>query len=279
VNTIVITPEAGACQRWNHQLASWRRVSEGGFDQRRYDVEPITEDVARSYILTHHYSGSYPAAKQRYGLFEAGELVGVAVLSVPARAAVLTTVFPDLEPYVESVELGRLVLEDRVPANAESWMLAQVFRQAAEKGIRGVVSFSDPVARTTLDGTAVFPGHLGIIYQSSNARFLGRSKARRLTLLPNATVFSDRARTKILSQTRGHEYAERQLVALGAAPMQPGEDPAAWLKRALVEANTRVLPHSGNLRYGFALGNRSERRTLSWPVQTASYPKRDALVA
>ena len=203
MNTIVITPEAGACQRWNHQLASWRRVSEGGFDQRRYDVEPITEDVARSYILTHHYSGSYPAAKQRYGLFEAGELVGVAVLSVPARAAVLTTVFPDLEPYVESVELGRLVLEDRVPANAESWMLAQVFRQAAEKGIRGVVSFSDPVARTTLDGTAVFPGHLGIIYQSSNARFLGRSKARRLTLLPNATVFSDRARTKILAQTRG----------------------------------------------------------------------------
>jgi hypothetical protein len=71
-----------------------------------------------------HYSGTYPAAAQRYGLLDvAGKesrLVGVAVLSVPLQARVLTQVFPSLQPYAESLELGRLVLDDEVPANGES---------------------------------------------------------------------------------------------------------------------------------------------------------------
>lgn len=279
MTSLTSSPTPGACQRWTMKVPTWRHLSDGGFDRRLYDVAPIDEQAARSYVLKNHYSASYPAAKLRYGLFQSGELVGVAVLSVPARAAVLTTVFPDLEPYSESVELGRLVLEDRVPANGESYFLAQAFRLAADAGVRGVVSFSDPVARTALDGTVLFPGHLGIIYQSSNARFLGRSKARRLALLPNATVFSDRARTKILSQTQGHEYAERQLVAFGATPMRPGQDPSAWLKQALVDARVRTLAHSGNLRYGFSLGNRAERRSLTWALESLPYPKREALVA
>ena len=45
-------------------------------------------------------------------------LVGVAVLSVPAQRAVLTSVFGTLEPYAESAEIGRFVIEDPVPANA-----------------------------------------------------------------------------------------------------------------------------------------------------------------
>ena len=32
---------------------------------------------------------------------------------------VLTAVFPDLEPYAESLELSRFVLADSVPANGE----------------------------------------------------------------------------------------------------------------------------------------------------------------
>ena len=38
---------------------------------------------------------------------------------MPASKTVLTSVFPHLEPYGESLELGRFVLVDAVPANGD----------------------------------------------------------------------------------------------------------------------------------------------------------------
>lgn len=111
-------------------------------------------------------------------------LVGVAVLSVPMRAQVLTDVF-DLEPYTEALELGRFVLTD-TPANAEFWMLSRVFELAADEGLRGLVSFSDPMPRQrevldiATDGAierrmeTLTPGHVGVIYQATNGRACGR---------------------------------------------------------------------------------------------------------
>lgn len=54
--------------------------------------------VARAYIVGNHYSGTYPAAVHRYGLWEGARLVGVAVLGIPTSAATLTNLFPDLAP-------------------------------------------------------------------------------------------------------------------------------------------------------------------------------------
>jgi len=153
----------------------------------------------------HHYSASYPAASQRYGLFDlaAGKLAGAAVLSVPTQARVLTSVFPDLEPYAESLELGRFVLDDDVAANGESWFLGQVCRMAADRGTRGLVSFSDLLPRHLADGTVIMPGHVGTMYQASNAVYTGRGTPRTLTVLRDATVFSDRAAQKVRSQVKG----------------------------------------------------------------------------
>jgi hypothetical protein len=125
-------------------------------------------------VVTHHYSGTYTAAARPYGLWNrASELVGVAVFGVPASNRVLTNVFPDLEPVVESLECSRFVLLDG-PGNEESWFLPRCFDQLAARGIRGVVSFADPVPRRTAAGAVVCPGHVGTIYQASNAIYTGR---------------------------------------------------------------------------------------------------------
>jgi hypothetical protein len=113
-----------ACQRWNPGgIASWRQPRDGSFDPARYGVAPLGEEQARRFVTSLHYSRSYPAAVQRYGLFDLTPatpvLAGAAVLSVPASKAVLTSVFPHLEPYHESLELGRFVLADQVPANGD----------------------------------------------------------------------------------------------------------------------------------------------------------------
>lgn len=277
--TVIDSPASDYCQRWHDRQHSWRHRSEGGFDAARYEVMPIAEGVAKAYVERHHYSASYPASRLRFGLFdrEVAALVGVAVLSVPAQAKVLTAAFPRLEPYTESLELGRLVLADSVPANAETWMLAKTFSMAADCGVRGIVSFSDPVARTSSDGRIVMPGHVGIIYQASNAQYTGRGTARTLTLLPDGTVLSPRSMQKVRAGERGQEYVERQLVALGAPEMSG--DRARWMHNALATIGARTFRHPGNHRFIFKLGrDRREQRSVLCPLPTLAYPKRADLV-
>jgi hypothetical protein len=58
------------------------------------------------------------------------------------------------------------------------WLaVAEVRRLAAVTGLRGLVSFSDPIRRTTFAGQVVMPGHVGVIYRASNARYTGRVAA------------------------------------------------------------------------------------------------------
>ena len=131
----------------------------------------------------------------------------------------------------------------------ESWFLGQVFRLAAEAGIAGVMSFSDPVARTTADGALVKPGHIGIIYQAANAAYLGLGTPRTHVLLRDGTMFDDRTAQKIRKQERGHEYAERRLIAMGAPPIRAGERSADWLARALGDVGARRVRHPGKHRF------------------------------
>lgn len=262
-----------ACQRWTDRQQSWRHTSEGGFDPGMYTVEPIDENVAKGYVLSNHYSGSYPAASQRYGLYDiAGRLVGVCVLGIPVQTKTLTNPFPGLEPFVQSLELSRLVLEDEVPANAESWFIARVFEHAAERDIRGVVSFADPVPRI-IGGQIIAPGHIGTIYQASNATYAGRGTARTLMLLPDGRVLNDRSLQKVRKQERGHEHVERTLVSFGARAPRAGEDMSSWLSETLAVVGVTRLRHRGNHRYCFRIGTRSQRRSTLIALPSVPYPK------
>jgi hypothetical protein len=266
-------PASDYTQRWRERRHAWRHRSEGGFNRAEYEIAAIPDDTtARAFVCTHHYSGTYPAARLRYGLYtRGGMLIGVAVLSVPSQAKVLTSVFPELAPYDESLELGRFILLDMAPANSESHFLSQVWKQASREGIQGIVSFSDPVARTTSTGEIVFGGHIGTIYQASNALYLGRATPRTLTVLPNGQVFNDRAMQKVRGQEQGADYGERQLVECGARSRAVGEDPRLCLRQALKEIGVRQIRHPGNHRYAFRIGR--WRKSIRIGLIPYSYPK------
>jgi len=263
-----VTPAGN--QRWRERRANFRPPVEP-IDPRGYDVAELASDtVARRFVETHHYSGSYPAARFRVGLYRRGELVGVAVLSHPCNDAVLEAVFPTL-PRRACVELGRFVLVDDVPGNGETWFLARTFDLLRDR-VAGVVSFSDPVPRTDVAGAVVMPGHLGTIYQASNARYLGRGRADTLRLLPDGRVLSRRTFQKVRSGERGWSAAAARLVAFGADELDAGADEAArraWLETWLARL-TRPLRHPGNHRYAWVL-QRRHRRVLAAPA--APYPK------
>lgn len=95
----------------------------------------IDEGTAKPWVISHHYSGSYPAARLRVGLFfkerhRPEQLGVVAVFSVPMNQAVAPSNLG--VPASASVELGRFVLQDHelLAANAETWFLARAFRFA-----------------------------------------------------------------------------------------------------------------------------------------------------
>jgi hypothetical protein len=248
-----------ACQRWNHGLDLWAPTQR--IQTRDYEVAAIERDaVAKAFVLEHHYSGSYPAARFRYGLYyKTGDLVGVAVFSVPAAQGVITSNLP-CAPN-EGVELGRFVLLDSVPGNGESWFLGRCFAMLRQEQLFGVVSYSDPMPRTNAEGRRVFAGHLGTIYQAHNARYLGRGGRRTIRLLPNGTTFSDRAATKIRSGERGWRYSAAILQRLGADELSEDADKAqrlSWLS-TWRERLTRPARHPGNHRYVWSLSKQGRR--------------------
>lgn len=251
-------------QRWREKRGIYRPIGEV-IDTRLYEVAFIPDDrTARNFVEQHHYEGSMPAARERFGLYEGPFLVGVAVFSHPMQEKVLAVLPCD---RLEGVELGRLVLLDRVPANGESYFVARCFDLLRRKGYRGVVSFSDPVRREDSTGHVVLRGHVGGVYQALSATYAARSTPKTMRLLPDGAVLSARAISKIRAQDQGHAYAERILVNAGAAP-RGDEDPAAWLARWMPRL-TRTVRHPGNHRYLFGL----DRRTKKHLPASLPYPK------
>jgi hypothetical protein len=243
-------------QRWFRGRDSYRPAGEP-IRTAEYDVAELADDrAAKAFVLENHYCKSFPEARWRFGLFHHGRLVGVAVFSHPVNDRVLTNVFGGAP--TDSTELGRFVLLDEVPANAESWMMGRCFRLLRREGRAGVLAFSDPCRRLNRWGVPVFGGHVGTIYQAHNAAYLGRSKARTLRLLPDGVVFSDRAIQKVRGREQGWQYAVAQLVRHGADPDADfAEEGArrAWLARWLALL-TRPLRHWGNHRYAWTLSSR-----------------------
>lgn len=253
-------------QRWRKRLATYRDPGEQ-IRTADYEVAAIADDnTPKAFVEQHHYSHKFPSARFRFGLYSRrGELEGVAVFSHPCSDKVLTNVFP-MVPARQSVELGRFVLLDSVAGNGETWFLGRCFEQLRAVGLFGVVSFSDPVARSAADGGTVFPGHLGTIYQAHNAVYLGRATPRTLKLLPDGTSYHARTTQKVRKGERGIAYAVEQLRRFGAPPLEG--NPVEWLAHWSAKL-TRNFRHPGNHRYAWAL-NKRDRRHLT---AVAPYPK------
>jgi hypothetical protein len=252
-------------QRWRDRRDSYRPAGEV-IDPRRFEVAKIkTDNEPKAFVIEHHYSASYPAAIERFGLFQRNELVGVAVFSVPVNY--LTFACLSANPK-ECAELGRFVLLDDVPANGETWFLARCFEQLRTDGLAGVVSFSDPLARRNAAGAVVFGGHVGTIYQAFNATYFGRAKADTLRLLPDGRTLNNRAIAKVRKQDRGWRHVVELLRSYGAAPLEG--DPATWLE-AQLRRLTRSVRHPGNHKYAWGLHRAIQRHLLARP--RLAYPK------
>lgn len=250
---MIAPPPIDSCQRWLEGRHTYRAAREV-IDTKHLDVGELDELTAKAFIETHHYSKRYPAARFRFGLYDRGELAGVAVFSRPWRPEVLTNPFPWLDHVDQAAELGRFVLLDHVGSNGETWFLRRCRRRLRGR-LRAFVSFSDPTPRRALDGSEVFPGHIGTIYQADNAVYRGTTNPATLWLLPDGTVFSNVANGKIRRGLVGWRSCAAELERFGADPIAPDANDSErihWLERWRTEI-TRPMRHRGLHRYTFTL--------------------------
>lgn len=244
-------------QRWRRGRDRYRPPDEP-IRPYEYEVGALAGDAeAKAFVQAHHYAGTYPAARFRYGLYRFGRLVGVAVFSVPMNGRTITGTLPTADVQA-GVELGRFVLLDGVPGNGETWFLARCFERLRREGLCGVVSFSDPMPRA---GGAARWRSVGTIYQAHNARYVSRSAARTHLVFPGGEVLSPRALSKLSTGERGWRYAAEQLARHGTQSAGKGaggtwlgkarvED---WLKEAVATGVLRRLRHPGNHKYAWGL--------------------------
>lgn len=268
-------------QRWRNRRD--RHVPAGILiDPERLGIDILPEARARAFVLEHHYSGSYPAARMAFGLFArpAGamqaDLMGVAVLSVPVQPRAVPA-YTGL-PSAAGVDLGRLVLIDapEVAGNAESWFVSRVLKAARrELGVDAVISYSDPLPRLTADGVLVKPGHVGLVYQALSAAYGGRAAPRTLWLRPDGTVLAPRTLDKLRKDDRGAAGAYRQLLLAGAPRRHTQEPGDAYVARALAEGPFTRIRHPGNHVYAWGLTREARRniREITGTDPHLRYPK------
>jgi len=261
-----------ACSRWFRRCAHYRPAGEV-VDVSRYEVALHARHAPlKAFVEEHHYAGTWPATRFAFGLHDrGGEFVGVAAFSVPVRDAVLRP----LPIGADAVELGRLVLLDRVPSNAESFFVARCNEVLRREGIAGAVTFADPHPRTNVAGEVVKPGHLGVIYTALSAVYLGPARPHTLLLLPDGRSFNRRTLAKIRRRDRGWRYAVDQLVSAGAG--EPWANLDAWMEHTLATLIRRE-PHPGCLKYALPFDARVRRALpASKPFPKVSRPRCVAL--
>ncbi len=134
----------------------------------RYMVAGIPAVEGKAFVKEFHYSHGIHNGPTCYGLldrFDANRLVGVLAIATPCSENVRRSVFgPE---HVNAVtELHRLVLHDEIPHNSESYFIAAALRlhKRAKPHTWAVVSFADATE-----------GHVGTIYQATNAIYTGSS--------------------------------------------------------------------------------------------------------
>ncbi len=259
-------------QRWRDRYGQWVCTA-SAFDKRWYSTDVVKDGIAKRFIEQHHYSGSLPATRLNIGLFgNAGlrsELVGICSFTVPMNQNAIPKRL-GVEPNA-GAELGRLVLLDSVGFNGESWLVAKAFNMLKREkpSIRGIVSYADPIERRDGKGEIVKRGHLGGVYQALGARLQHSSAKRKLVLLPNGTIASERGLAKIRTRDQGWEYAERQLIRSGLQPRHAGEQGLDYLRRVMLPLQ-RII-HPGN--YAYAWGFDAAVKAFIGPANPADYPK------
>ena len=125
-------------------------------------VGPASTADVREFCQRYHYTNTGGNAAWRWGLWHGATMLGVIAYNLPTRRTCESVFGP--EHFDKVWHMGRLAMADAAPQNSESRLIGGSLR-AIERGHPGtwaVVTFASTDA-----------GHVGYVYQSTNAIYTG----------------------------------------------------------------------------------------------------------
>ena len=130
-----------------------------------YIVKSIKSELCKEWILKKHYLQRMTSFSYSFGLFYKKVLVGILTYGNAIPLTMKKSLFGD--KYMDYVfELNRLITNDNLNKNANSFFISQSFKMLPKPFI--VVSYAD-----------AFFGHNGYIYQATNFMYTGKSHAQK----------------------------------------------------------------------------------------------------
>lgn len=150
------------------------------FDVEDVDTMPHVRDMTVSYVGSqdvrefarrYHYTGLGGNASWRWGLWHGAVLHGVIAYNLPTREACAAVFGP--EQLHRVWHMGRLAMSEDSPPNSESRLIGGSLRaiHQTRPDIWAVLTYADTTA-----------GHLGYVYQATNALYTGTGGSTRYFL-------------------------------------------------------------------------------------------------
>lgn len=130
--------------------------------EEQFYIEQITHQMAMEVIIANHYLHRKAPCSYAFGMFDKQnhQLVGVVIYGVSPSSTLLRGICGDDEAK-NVYELTRLWIDDDVPKNGESWLIANTMGKTDREII---VSFADSSQN-----------HVGVVYQAANFIYTGLS--------------------------------------------------------------------------------------------------------
>lgn len=112
---------------------------------------------------------------------------------------------------------------------------------------------SDETPKSDIYGNITFPGHIGTIFKSDNAVYLGRTGKSVEYLFADGVVLSNRSFSKLVTGESGWNYMAQKFECYGASKPPPTAGGRREWGFYWRERFTREQQNSGKLHYAWSL--------------------------
>lgn len=132
---------------------------------RDMTVSRVSGDDVGEFCRRWHYTGTRGADGWNFGLWDGYTLVGVVAYNIPTLSTCASVFGVPGDRTV--LHMGRLVCADDAPRNVESRLIARSLR---------LLKQGDPAIRAVITYAAQDQGHIGYVYQATNALYIGEGR-------------------------------------------------------------------------------------------------------
>ena len=209
----------------------------------KYTVKSIKSFECKEWLLYKHYAARIPSITYSFGLYEKNKLVGVCTYGLPPADNVLLCCGENYKK--NAIELNRLIKNDGLEKNAQSWFVSQTFKLLPKPLI--VVSYSDPNN-----------GHNGYTYQALNFMFTGKGGS------PKEYVFNN------------VQYTTRHIKDYWFKNKNLPFDKTKTIEENFINIGGEVLKMKLKNRYVIFLGSKKQKKKYvkKFYLENTSLPKR-----